>query len=112
MTVPTERANAIIMASDFIRDLIDRIKTKRIPSEIRKEYWLRFDSYGHPLMCAPEPIHKKHNDDSVVHVTELREGEVIVSREDLARAFDKDWAINRHKTYQEKLNLIFKELEL
>ena len=40
MTVHREKINALKRTRDFLRDLMDRTKTKRIPSEIRKAaYW-------------------------------------------------------------------------
>lgn len=37
MTLPAERFAAMKRARDFLRDLLDRTKTKRVPLEIRSQ---------------------------------------------------------------------------
>ena len=40
MTVPSERTRAVQHTRDFLRRLLDRRETPRVPKEIRKEaYW-------------------------------------------------------------------------
>ena len=36
MTLPNERRRAVMLARDFLRDLLDPKKTPRVPSEVRK----------------------------------------------------------------------------
>ena len=36
MTMPSERARSILRTREFLRDLLDRKKTPRVPMEIRK----------------------------------------------------------------------------
>tara|TARA_B100000768_G_scaffold69827_1_gene67101 strand:+ start:1416 stop:1646 length:231 start_codon:yes stop_codon:yes gene_type:complete len=37
MTMPSERAQAVLTTHEFLRDLLDPKKTPRVPSAVRKE---------------------------------------------------------------------------
>lgn len=56
MTVARERIQALENTRQFLLDLLDRSKTKRIPSEIRKQaYWcLRHFPQDYDVIVRPD----------------------------------------------------------
>jgi hypothetical protein len=55
--------------------------------EPRRSFWVCWNDWDYLKVSSVGPISDKEN---VIHVTELREGEVIVSREKLGLAWDKN----------------------
>lgn len=49
MTLPDERLRALHAARDFLRDLLDRRKTPKIPLAIRREAYYRLKHYPMPM---------------------------------------------------------------
>lgn len=49
MTLPDERLRALHQAREFLRDLLDRQKTPKVPLWIRREAYYRLKHYPMPM---------------------------------------------------------------
>lgn len=88
----------------------DMEKETEVPDEVEKprEFWCRFDRYGHPTACGPWPLEKFHVDDEVIHVIEKLPDHVMVNRKQIEDA----WNNNTLMSNDECLANFCKELGL
>lgn len=106
MTMPSEAANAIIYAHQFLRDLIDPRKTPRVPKAIREQArsCLRhypFDCDRDAILCGLQHHYKMvkivemfdsmdgdpTSDEALIAAAELAKKR----KDDAAQAFSEEW---------------------